>query len=146
MYFYKLADVNLLVVLIREYLGHQSVHEKLKFLFVLFSSREYQKWLLEKSNLGLMWLSILEVIKLILSENVNLCSRSSFTIVYSSCDVFNVLDDEINWNPVVSETWNYDISVNHCWLNEVFKGILYEFVVLQQHILNSSAPFANVSF
>jgi len=74
---------------------------------------------LENIAWPLLGLSIFKIIKFVLAEDVNFCSGSSLSIVYSSCDVLNVLDDKVNRNSVVSETWDDDVSINHGWENEI---------------------------
>ena len=113
---------------------------------MLLACWEYQKWLLEQSNLSLMWFPVLKIVEFIFTKNVNFCPGGSFSVIDPSGDIFDMLDNEIHWDSVVSETRNDNIRINHCWLDEVSEWVLYELVVLEQHTFNAPSSFSGVPF
>ncbi len=131
LYFDKLTNVDFFKIFVWESLTNQPVDEKLQFFLMLFRSGEHQKRLWKHRHLCMVCLSILEIIQLVLPKNVYLSPWSSFSIVYPPCDVLYMLHNKVNRHSIVPKTWNYYVSVNHRWQDEVSEGVLYEFVVLQ---------------
>lgn len=53
-------------------------------------------------------------------------------------------DDKVDRDFVVTAARNNQVSITNCWIDKVLVSTLYEFVVLEKHTLNFSAPFLHI--
>lgn len=112
---------------------------------MLILGGEDQKGFLLNWNSTLVWATALQIVDLALSKNESPSFNRSLLKGDPSCHIFDVLDDEIHWNPVVSESWDYDICIDHIGEDEVSEGVLYEFVVLFEDTNDWSPSFYSIS-
>ena len=62
------------------------------------------------------------------------------------CLNLEVLGDHFHGGLVVLLEWDDDVSVLHCWLDEVVIGWFDKPIVLHKNISDSPTPLRNVSF
>lgn len=86
-----------------------------------------------------------QIVDLTLTKNESFCFYSPFFEGNTSGHVFNVLNDEIDRNSVVSETRDNDVSVHDRRQDKVPEGILDKFVVLIQDTDDTTTSFSIVS-
>ena len=135
-------------ILDRKYLGKQASQKEFQLLPVLIWSRKNQKRLLLYIDFNFIWARNggLEVVYFRLSEDEGSGFDCSFFESDSSGHIFDVLDDEVHADSIVSESRNNDICIYYRGQDEVSEGIFNEFVVLFEYADDWPASFCGVSF
>jgi hypothetical protein len=95
--------------------------------------KDQKRFLLHHSqDLQLTARMILHIINLTLPKDEGLILDGPLLKGYPSCQVLDILHDEIYRNAVVSKPWDDDIGVDRCRQDEIAVCLLDEFVVLGQ--------------
>lgn len=113
---------------------------------MFIGSGENQERFLFKCSLNLVRASAFQIIDFTLSKDKGFSFDSSLLESDSSSHILNMLDDEVNRDPIISETRDDDVSVHNRREDKVPKGIFNEFVVLLKHTDDRAASFYSVSF
>ncbi len=113
---------------------------------MLVGSREHEEWFLLNidHNLCLIAKAALKVIDLAFAKNKYLGFDCSLLECDSFGHIFDVLDNKVNWNAIISKAGNDDIGIDSSGKDEVSKGVLHEFVVLLQYTNHTPSSLSSI--
>jgi len=79
---------------------------------MLIGGGEHKEGLLLESSFDLIRTSAFQIVDFTFSEDKGSCFHCSLLESDASCHVFDILDDEVNRDSVISESWNDNICVD----------------------------------
>lgn len=110
-------------------------------------SWENQEWFLFKCNhyLWFTWITTFQIIYLTFTKDECFCFECSLLKSDSFSHIFDILYNEINRYPIISEAWDDDISINYSRQDKIPKSIFNKFIILLEYTHNTSPSFSSIS-
>lgn len=114
---------------------------------MLIRSWEDQERFLFKCDhyLWFAWVTALQIIYLTFTEDKSFSFECSFLEGDPFGHIFDILNNEIHWNSIISEARDDDISIYNSRQNKISKSILNKFIILLEYTHNASASFSSIS-